>query len=316
MDAPYEEHKLSELIRREILKYGLSIREGSFLKELSENAKKNKEEEPIVYIIDHSQPAKIIECSLTSKDLLKDPETLITRLENCTDKYTPELSADIKYILEWLSRHGIFITLKESSLDNLSLDKIINLYKLNIPTEYGTYLPPTERIAITKDDSSSRYTPLPRAIHEYLQLEYIDSLRILPRIEDEKGINLYEYYEYIIEKYIEPSSPIYKKYNTKFLDFEILTELAMIRIFRNSGIENLLLDARKFIENSFYQIREKRKEIGMYEKLPKEEFLFARLIAYEIDDLSQKNKNVRETLKDIDEIIDEELKSYIEELKR
>jgi len=312
MDAPYEEYKLSELITREIVKYGLSIKDGSFLKELSENAKKNKEEDPIVYIIDHSQPAKIIECSLTSKDLLKDPETLITRLEDCTDKYAPELSADIKYILEWLSRHGIFITLKKSSLDNLPLDKIINLYKLNIPTEYGTYLPPTERIAITKDDSSSRYTPLPRAIHEYLQLKNIDSLRILPRIEDEKEIDL----EYIIKKYIEPSSSIYREYNTKFLDFEILTELAMIRIFRNSGIENLLLDARKFIENSFYQIREKRKEIGMYEKLPEEEFLFARLTAYEIDDLSQKNKNVRETLKGINKIIDEELKSYIEELKR
>jgi hypothetical protein len=313
MDAPYEEHKLSELITREIVKYGLSIKDGSFLKELSENAKKNKEEDPIVYIIDHSQPAKIIECSLTSKDLLKDPETLITRLENCTDKYAPELSADIKYILEWLSRHGIFITLKKSSLDNLPLDKIINLYELNIPTEYGTYLPPTERIAITKDDLSSIYTPLPRAIHEYLQLKYIDSLRILPRIEDEKGINLYED---IIKKYLEPSSSIYKEYNTKLLDFEILTELAMMRIFRNSGIENLLLNAREFIEKSFYQIREKRKEIGMYEKLPKEEFLFARLTAYEIDDLSQKNKNVRETLKDINEIIDEELKSYIEELKR
>ena len=72
MDKLYEEYRWSELVNDEVRKYNGSIREGSLLDDLLKLAKKRREKDPTVYIIDRSLLREIVKCALTDGYNIQD----------------------------------------------------------------------------------------------------------------------------------------------------------------------------------------------------------------------------------------------------
>jgi hypothetical protein len=143
-------------------------------------------------------------------------------------------------------------------------------------------------------------------IHEYIHLTPLESSYIRPRIETQT--NLYD----IINNMIQ-HNPLYSNYkNDIFPKHETVTELTTIYILQDAGMENIILNRRKIIEIKLHEIKELKKRIGI-NKILKEIYLISYLIAYEIYRLSYVDKNMKETLENINKIIEDGLRSYIEE---
>jgi hypothetical protein len=322
MNKLYEEYKWSELIENEVERYGYNIKRGSYLDELLEIANKNENRNPRVSIIDRSLIRKIIECAITEESNIQDQQD---QLKYCINKYVPELPIDVKNTINGRVISREYIPQKDFLDDILKkgadLDKIIDLYTLNIATGNGS-IPDTSNIPtiiIINDDLSSQYGVLaPTAIHEFIHLTNLDSPRFpgykdlwymksnyiinIPSRIYEKNINLNE----IINEHVKPYSPLYREYeNIKIKIDEVITELTTISILENANMKDLYLNRKKFIEEMLNQIIRKKEEVGI-SKIPREDYLISYLTAYE---LSEK----REISKNIIEIIDEVLESYIED---
>jgi hypothetical protein len=297
MNKLYEEYKWSELIKSEIKRHNLSIRPGSFLDILLKIAEKDKEKNPSVYIIDRSLVKKIIECALTNGYKITD-----SQLENCIDRHAPELPTPVrKHIISSI----YFVPQEELSESVHSLDDVVNLYTEYVPTGYQNKR--LSSISIVKNallnESGSLIGPV---IHEYIHLTPLESSYIRPRIETQT--NLYD----IINNMIQ-HSPLYSNYkNDIFPKNETITELTTIYILQDAGIENIILNRRKIIEIKLHETEELKKRIGI-NKLLKEIHLISYLIAYEIYRLSYVDKNMKETLENINRIIEDGLRSYIED---
>jgi hypothetical protein len=322
MSKLYEEYKWSELVNDELERYGYRIKKDSYLDKLLEIANKNEKRNPRVYIIDRSLIRKIIECAITEESNIQDQQA---QLEYCINKYVSELPIDVKNTINGrvISREDIP---KKDFLNNIlkkgaNLNGIIDLYTLSIATGQVS-TPDTSNIPtiiLINDNSSSQYRiPAPTAIHEFIHLANLDSLRFpgykdlwymkskyiinIPSKIDEKNIDLYK----IINEHIKPYSPLYREYeNIEIKIYEVITELTTIRILENANIEDLYLNRKKFIEEMLNQIIGKKKELGI-SKIPREDYLISYLIAYEL-------LEKREISKNIIEIIDEVLESYIED---
>jgi hypothetical protein len=322
MSKLYEEHKWSELVNDELERYGYNIKKDSYLDKLLEIANKNEKRNPRVYIIDRSLIRKIIECSITEEINIQDQQD---QLEYCTNKYISELPIDVKNTINGRVIYREDIP-KKDFLNNIlkkgaNLDGIIDLYTLSIATG-NTSIPDISNIPtiiLINDNLSSRYRVLaPTAIHEFIHLTCLDSVRFpgykdlwyikpkyniitIPSRIDEKNINLYK----IINEHIKPYSPLYRENeNIKIQIHEVITELTTIRILENANIEDLYLNRKKFIEEMLNQIMGKKKEVGI-SKIPREDYLISYLTAYELLEKREISKNIIET-------IDEVLESYIE----
>ncbi len=301
MNKLYEEYKWSELIKSETKKHNLSIRPGSFLDMLLKIAEKDKEKNPSVYIIDRSLVKKIIKCALTNGYKITD-----FQLENCIDRHVPELPIPIrKHIISSV----YFVPQEELSESIHSLDDVVNLYTEYVPTGY-----PSRRLsaisivknALLNESGSLIATP----IHEYIHLTPLESSYIRPHIETQT--NLYD----IINNMIQ-HNPLYSDYKDDvFPKHETVTELITIYILLDAGMENIFLNRRKIMEIKLHKIEELKKRMGI-NKLLKEIYLISYLIAYDIYKLSYVDKNMKETLENINRIIEDGLRSYIkEELKK
>jgi len=297
MNKLYEEYKWSELIKSEIKRHNLSIRPGSFLDILLKIAEEDKEKNPSVYIIDRSLVKKIIECALTNGYKITD-----FQLENCIDRHAPELPTLIrKHIIS-----SIYFVPQEELLESVhSLDDVVNLYTEYVPTGY-----PNRRLSalsIVKNALINESGSLiASVIHEYIHLTPLESSYIRPRIETKT--NLYN----IINNMIQ-HNPLYSNYKDEiFPKHEIITELTTIYILQDTGMENIVLNRRKIIERKLHEIEELKRRIGI-NKILKEIYLISYLIAYEIYRLSYVDKNMKETLENINKIIEDGLRSYIEE---
>jgi len=297
MNKLYEEYKWSELIKSEIKRHNLSIRPDSFLDILLKIAEEDKEKNPSVYIIDRSLVKKIIECALTNGYKITD-----FQLENCIDRHAPELPTLIrKHIIS-----SAYFVPQEELLESVhSLDDVVNLYIEYVPTGY-----PNRRLSalsIVKNALINESESLiASVIHEYIHLTPLESSYIRPRIETKT--NLYN----IINNMIQ-HNPLYSNYKDEiFPKHEIITELTTIYILQDAGMENIILNRRKIIEIKLHEIKELKRRIGINKPL-KEIYLISYLIAYEIYRLSYVDKIMKETLENINKIIEDVLRSYIEE---
>jgi hypothetical protein len=297
MNKLYEEYKWSELIKSKIKEHSLSIRPGSFLDILLKIAEKDKEKNPSVYIIDRPLVKEIIKCALTNGYKITD-----FQLENCIDKYAPELPIPIrKHIIS----STYFVPQEELSESVHSLDDVVNLYTEYVPTGY-----PNRRLSslsIMKNallnESGSLITTV---IHEYIHLTPLESSYIRPRIETQT--NLYDIINNIIQH-----NPLYSNYKNDILPkHEIVTEMTTIYILQDAGMENISLNRRKIIEIKLHEIEELKKRIGI-NRILKEIYLISYLIAYDIYRLSYVDKNMKKILENINRIIEDGLRSYIEE---
>jgi hypothetical protein len=317
----YKKYKWSELIENEVERYGYNIRENSYLANLLKIANKNEKRNPKVYVIDRSLIRKIIECAITEESNIQDQRA---QLEYCINKYVSELPVDVKNTINGrvISREDIP---QKDFLNNIlkkgaNLDKIIDLYTLNIATGNGSVpdISNIPTIILINDDLSSQYGVLaPTAIHEFIHLASLDSARFpgykdlwyikskyiitIPSRLYEKNISLYK----IINEHIKPYSPLYREYeNIEIKNDEFITELTTVRILENANMEDLYLNRKKFIEEMLNQIKGKKKEVGI-SKIPREDYLISYLTAYELLEKREISKNIIET-------IDEVLELYIE----
>lgn len=324
MNKLYEEYKWSELIKNGVERYGYNIRENSnsYLAKFLEIANNDEKRNPRVYVIDRSLIRKIIECAITEESNIQDQQA---QLEYCINKYVPELPIDVKNTINGrvISREDIP---QRDFLNNIlkkgaNLDKIIDLYTLNIATGNGSVpnISNIPTIILINDDLSSQYGVLaPTAIHEFIHLASLDSARFpgykdlwymksnyiitIPNRLYEKNINLYK----IINEHVKPYSHLYREYeNIEIKIDEFITELTTIRILENANMEDLYLNRKKFIEEVLNQIIGKKKEVGI-SKIPREDYLISYLTAYELLEKREISKNIFET-------IDEVLESYIED---
>jgi hypothetical protein len=311
MSKLYEEYKWSELVNDEVRKYKGSIRRRSILDGFSELAKKKKEKDPTVYIIDRSLLREIVKCALTDGYKIQDQQA---RLEYCINKHYSELSTDIKDILKIISSDGIpreKIHLdKILKMNSKSLEDFIDLYTQNIATGYTFWGPSIIRIIIIKDDLFPKFDPsLATIIHEYVHSTDKDNFYIRPRIET--MIN------YVVDNYIKPYNHLYKEYDNKkvgnwILNLETTAELATIYILQDSDIIEPIINRRKFLEEKFYQIKQLEEKIGI-SKIPREDKLLAYLIGYFIFEQKDKNDDIRKISENINKSIEDVLRSYIEE---
>ena len=311
MSNLYKEYKWSELIKNEVDRYGYDIRENSYLAKLLEIANKNEKRNPKVYIIDRSLLRKIVKCALTDGYKIQDQQA---RLEYCVNKHYSELSTDIKDILKSISSGGIprekIYLDKIPQMDSKSLEDLIDLYTQNIATGYTFWGPSRTRIIIIKDDLFPKFDPsLATIIHEYIHSTDKDNFYIRPRIET--MIN------YVVDNYIKPYNPLYKEYDNKkvgnwILNLETTAELATIYILQDSSIIEPIINRRKFLEEKFYQIKQLKEKFGI-SKIPREDKLLAYLIGYFIFEQKDKNDDIRRVSENINKIIEDVLRSYIEE---
>jgi hypothetical protein len=315
MDKLYEEYKWSELVNDEVRKYNGSIRKESLLDGFLKLAEKNKERDPTVYIIDRSLLKEIVKCALTDGYKIQDQQA---RLEYCVNKHYSELPTDIKYILKDISNDGIpqeknYLD-KILQMDSKSLEDFIDLYTQNIGTGYTFSDSSRTRISIIKDDLFSKFDPLlATIIHEYVHSTRKDSYHILPMI-----INMINY---VVDKHIKPYDLRYKEYDNKkienaVLNTETTTELSTIYILQDSTLIKPITDRKEFLEEKFYQIKQLKDKIGI-SKIPREDRILAYLIGHFIFEQKDKNDEIRRISEDINKIIEDALRSYIEkELKK
>ncbi len=298
MTKLYKEYRMSELIKSEIEKYNLHIRPGSFLDMFLKASEKSNEIDLPVYIFNRSLVKEVIKCASTDEYGKINYSQLIA----CIDKYGSELPIPVKDHI----RLGIIITLHRIPPERrLSLDKIIESRTAQVPTGYLSRQPLAATI-IEDDDLDKSGALLPTVIHELVHSKELEKLYIEPRIETQ--IDIYD----IIDNYIKPRNPFYSIYRGRELSKEeIITELTMIRILKDAGIGHVSLNRKIFIKMKLYQIGKIKSEIGI-QYIIRESHLLSYLAAYEMHELAHTDKNMKEILKIINEIIDEELKLYVE----
>jgi hypothetical protein len=319
MSKLYEEYEWSELVKDEVRKYNGSIRDGSLLDGFLELAEEKKERDPTVYIIDRSLLREIVRCALTDRYNIQDQQA---RLEYCVNKHYSELSKDIKDILKTISSDGIpqekIYLDKILRMDSKSLEDFIDLYTQNIATGYTFWGTSRTRITIIKDELFSKFNPLLKTIiHEYVHSTNKDNYGIRPKIES--MIN------YVVDKHIKPHDPSYEEYYNKkkenpildwILNLETTVELAAIYILQDSGIIEPIINRRKFLEEKLRQIKQLEEKTGI-SKIPRENTILAYLIGHFIFEQRDKNDEIRRISADINKIIEDVLRSYIdEELKK
>ena len=319
MSKLYEEYKWSELVNDEVRKYKGSIRKGSLLEGFLELAEKKKERDPTVYIIDRSLLREIVRCALT--DGYKIQEQQVT-LEYCVNKHYSELSKDIKDILKSISSEGIprekIYLDKIPQMDSKSLEDFIDLYIQNIAIGYTFWGTSRTRITIIKDELFSKFDPLLAVIiHEYVHSTEKDNYVIRPKIES--NIN------YVVNKHIKPHDPSYEEYYNKkkensvldwILNLETTTELSAIYILQDSDLIEPIINRKEFLEKKLDQIKQLKDKIGI-SKIPREDTILAYLIGHFIFEQKDKNDEIREISGNINKIIEDVLRSYIEkELKK
>jgi len=299
----YEEYRMSELIKREIEKYDLSIRPNSFLDIFLRTSEKSNEIDLPVYIFNRSLVKEVVECASTNEYDKMDYSQLIS----CIDKHGSELPIPAKDHI----RLGILLTVHRiPSERRLSLDKIIESRTEQVPTGYLSRQPLAVTI-IEDDDLNKSGALLPTAIHELVHSMESKNLYIGQRIETQ--IDIYD----IIDNYIKPHNPFYSIYRGKELSKgETITELTMIYILEDADIRQVSLNRKVFIRMKLHRIGKIKNELGIKYSI-RESHLLSYLAAYEMYELARTDKNMREILKIINEIIDDELKSYVErELKK
>jgi hypothetical protein len=316
MSKLYEEYKWSELVKDEVVrKYKSSIRKGSLLDGLLELAEKKKERDPTVYIIDRSLLKEIVKCALTDGYKIQDEQA---RLEYCVNEHYSELPQDIKDILKSISSDGI--PREKNYLDRIPemspkyLEDFIDLHTQNIATGYTFWGTSRTRITIIKDELFSKFDPLlATIIHEYVHSTNKDSLYILP--------NIIPMINDVVDKYIKPDDPRYKEYDNKntnnwILNLETTTELSAIYILQDSDLIEPIINRKEFLEKKLDQIKqlEEKTEIS---KIPRENTILAYLIGHFIFEQRDKNDEIRRVSADINKIIEDVLRSYIDkELKK
>ncbi|MFZ8801333.1 MAG: hypothetical protein ACO2ON_04140 [Candidatus Nanopusillus sp.] len=303
MTKLYKEYRMSELIKSEIEKYGLSIRPNSFLDIFLRTSEKSNEMDLPVYIFNRSLVKEVIECASTNEyDKIN-----YSQLLGCIDKYGSELPISIKDHI----RLGILITLHRiPSERRLSLDKIIESRTEQVPTGYLSRQPLAVTI-IEDDDLDKSRALLPTVIHELIHSMELNGLYVEPRVETQ--IDIYD----IIDNYIRPHNPFYSIYRGRELSKrETITELAMIRTLEDADIGYVSLNRKVLIRIKLHRIGKIKNEMGI-QYIIRESHLLSYLAAYDMHELARTDKNMKEILKIINEIIDEELKLYIErELKK
>jgi len=311
MDKLYEEYKWSELVNDEVRKYNGSIRKGSLLYGFLELADKKKERDPTVYIINRSLLKEIVGCALTDGYKIQDQQA---GLEYCVNKHYSELPTDIKYILKSISEDDIpqekIYLDKILQTDSKSLKEFIDLYTQNIATGYNFWGTSKTRIIIIKDDLFPKSDPsLAAIIHERVHSTRQDSYHIFPMIIDK--INK------VVDEYIKPDNPRYKEYDNKKIENHVLntettTELSAIYILQDSELIEPIINRREFLEEKFYQIKQLEDKTGI-SKIPREDRILAYLIGHFIFEQKDKNDEIREISGNINKIIEDVLRSYIEE---
>ena len=319
MSKFYEEYKWSELVNDEVRKYNGSIIKGSLLDEFLELAKEKKEKDPTVYIIDRSLLREIVECALTDGYKIQDQQA---RLEYCVNKHYSELPADIKYILKDISNDGIpqekIYLDKILQMDSKSLKDFIDLYTQNIATGYTFWGTSRTRITIIKDELFSKFDPLlATIIHEYVHSTNEDNYGIRPKIES--MIN------YVVDKHIKSHNPSYEEYYNKkkensvldwILNLETTTELSAIYILQDSNLIEPIINRKEFLKKKLDQIKQLKDKIGI-SKIPREDRILAYLIGHFIFEQKDKNDEIRRISENINNIIEDVLRSYIDkELKK
>ena len=303
MTSLYKEYRMSELIKSEINKYDLSIRPNSFLDIFLKTSEKSSEIDLPVYIFNRSLVKEVVECASTNEyDKIN-----YSKLIDCINKHGPELPIPIKDHI----RLGILITLHRiPSERRLSLDKIIESRTEQVPTGYLSRQPLAVTI-IKDEDLDKSGALLPTVIHELVHSKELEESYIGPRIETQ--IDIYD----IIDNYIKPRNHFYSIYRGRELSKrETITELTMIHVLEDAGVGHVSLNRKVFIRMKLHRIGKIKNEIGI-QYIIRESHLLSYLAAYEMYELAHTDKNMKEILKIISEIIDEELKSYVErELKK
>ena len=315
MDKLYEEYQWSELVNDEVRKYNGSIRKESLLDGFLKLAEEKKEQDPTVYIIDRSLLNEIVRCALTDGYKIQDQQA---RLEYCVNKHYSQLPTDIKDILKDISNDGIpqekIYLDKILQMDSKSLKDFIDLYTQNIGTGYTFSGPSRTRITIIKDELFSKFDPsLATIIHERVHSTRQDSYHIFQMIID--TIND------VVDKYIKPDNPRYKEYDNKntknlFLNLETTTELSAIYILQDSNLIEPIINRKEFLKKKLDQIKQLKDKIGI-SKIPREDTILAYLIGHFIFEQKDKNDEIREISGNINKIIEDVLRSYIDkELKK
>jgi hypothetical protein len=292
---------MSELIKSEIKKYDLSIRPDSFLDIFLRTSEKSDKINLPVYIFNRSLVKEVVECASTYDKIN------YSQLIGCIDKYGSELPIPVKDHI----RLGILITFYRIPLERRpSLDEIIEARTEQVPTGHLSIQPLA--ITIIEDyDLDKSGALLPTVIHELVHSMELKDLYIKQRIQTQISI------DDIIDNYIKPRNPFYSIYRGKELSKgETITELTMINILEDAGIGYVSLNRKLFIKMKLHRIEKIKKEMGI-RYIVRESHLLSYLAAYEMYELARTDKNMKEILKIINEIIDEELKSYVErELKK
>ena len=315
MDKLYEEYQWSELVNDEVRKYNGSIRKESLLDGFLKLAEEKKEQDPTVYIIDRSLLNEIVRCALADGYKIQDQQA---RLEYCVNKHYSQLPTDIKDILKDISNDGIpqekIYLDKILQMDSKSLKEFIDLYTQNIATGYTFSGPSRTRITIIKDELFSKFDPsLATIIHERVHSTRQDSYHIFQMIID--TIND------VVDKYIKPDNPRYKEYDNKntknlFLNLETTTELSAIYILQDSNLIEPIINRKEFLKKKLDQIKQLKDKIGI-SKIPREDTILAYLIGHFIFEQKDKNDEIREISGNINKIIEDVLRSYIDkELKK
>ena len=315
MNKLYEEYKWSEFVNDEVRKYNGNIREGSLLDGFLKLAKKKEEKDPKVYIIDRSLLGEIVKCALIDGYKIQDQQA---RLKYCVNKHYPELPRDIKDILISISSDGIpqekIYLDKILKMNSESSEDFIELYTQNIATGYTRWSRSRPTIIVVRDELFSKFDPsLVTVTHENIHLTDKDNFYIRPKIEP--MIN------YVVDNYIKPHDPRYKEYDNKkienwVLNLETTAELAAIYTLLSSDLINPVIDRKKFLEEKLYLIKQLKEKVGI-SKIPREDRILAYLIGYFIFEQKDKNDDVRRISENINKIIEDVLRSYIEkELKK
>jgi len=121
---------------------------------------------------------------------------------------------------------------------------------------------------------------------------------------------------YVVDNYIKPYNPLYKEYDNKkignwILNLETTAELTTIYILQDSGIIEPFINRKEFLKEKFYQIKQLKEKTGI-SKIPREDKLLAYLIGYFIFEQKDKNDDIRRISENINKIIEDILRSYIE----
>jgi len=100
------------------------------------------------------------------------------------------------------------------------------------------------------------------------------------------------------------------------LNLETTTELSAIYILQDSDLIEPIINRKEFLEKKLDQIKQLKDKIGI-SKIPREDTILAYLIGHFIFEQKDKNDEIREISGNINKIIEDVLRSYIEkELKK